>query len=91
MDTGDLISLLLIVGVVFAMFAMHRGGGRAHGGMGGGCCGGHGHDHGSADEQRPAEKPLEEEKKPLHGNSGPGAHTHEPATAGGRRGGWRRW
>lgn len=39
MDAGNLIFLLLIVGGVFAMFFMHRGG-HGHGGMGG--CGRYG-------------------------------------------------
>lgn len=75
MDAGNLIFLLLIVGGVFAMFFMHRGG-HAHGGMGG-----KGHNHGgsSTDERRG------DDKKPLLGKPGP--HGHEPAAKGNGRGG----
>lgn len=82
MDAGNLIFLLLIVGGVFAMFFMHRGG-HGHGGMGG--CGRHGHSHGGSatDERR------EEDKKPILGKPGPHGHDHdhEPAATGGGRGG----
>ena len=83
MDAGSLIFLLLIVGGVFAMFAMHRGGGHAHGGKGGGCCGGHGHDRGSPDDQSSTDEPREE--KPLLGKPGSQGHDHEAATASGKR------
>lgn len=86
MNAGNLIFVLLIVGGLFAMFSMHRGGrahGRAHGGMGG--CGGHGDKHGdsSTDERQ------EEDKKPPLGTPGPHSHDHdhEPAaTDAGRSG-----
>ncbi len=88
MDAGNLIFVLLIVGGLFAMFFMHRGG-HAHGGMGG--CGGRGHNHGGSftDERR------EEGKKPLLGRPGPHGHDHdhdhdhdhEPAATGSGRGG----
>ena len=42
MDAGTLIILLLVVGGLFAMFAMHRRGGHSHGTRGG-SGGGHGH------------------------------------------------
>ena len=78
MNAGTLIVLLLIVGGLFAMFSMHRGG-RAHGGIGG--CGGHGDKHGdpSTDERQ------EEDKKPPLDKPGP--HDHEPAVADAGRSG----
>lgn len=83
MDAGNLIVLLLVGGGLFAMFAMHRGGGHSHGGgghshgAGGGCGGGHGHG--------PSEAPREEQK-PLLGKPGSGVHEHErePAVAEGK-------
>ena len=66
MDAGSLIVLLLVGGGLFAMFAMHRGGGHSHG-AGGGCGGGHGHAHGPSPEQ------PREEQEPLLGPPG-----HEP-------------
>lgn len=90
MNAGNLIFLLLIVGGLFAMFFMHRGGhahgdaghgGHAEGGMG--CCGGHGDKHGgsSTDEHQ------EEDKKPPLATPGPHSHDHEPAvTDAGRSG-----
>jgi hypothetical protein len=81
MDAGNLIFLLLIVGGVFAMFFMHRGGHGHGGGMGG--CGGHGHSHGgSSTEER-----REEDEKPILGKPGPHGHDQEPAATGSGRGG----
>ena len=84
MSTGNLIFLLVLVGGVFAMFSMHRGGGHSHG-MGGGCGGGHG--HGSSDSHGSPEDSREEEKKPLLDKAGAHAHDHEPVTGSGKRGG----
>jgi hypothetical protein len=86
MSAGNLIFLLLIIGGVFAMFSMHRGG-HAHGGMGGGGGGHGGHSHGG-DQGHEAEhdrNASEEEKKPLLGPPGTGGNTPTPAAAGGHR------
>ena len=78
MDAGNLIILLLAVGGLFAMVAMHRGGGHSHG-AGAGCGGGHGHAHGPSEEPR-------EERQPLLGKPGSQEHEHErePAVADGK-------
>ena len=81
MDAGSLIFLLLIVGGVFAMFAMHRGGGHSHG-MGGGCGGGHGHNH--SDEPAP-DAARGDEKKPVLGPPGTPSNAPAPGPAHGRR------
>ena len=85
MSVGTLIFLLLIVGSFVAMFSMHRGGGHAHGGMGG-CGGGHGHSHGggNADEEEPASSHTGHQEhgdknKPLLGP--PGTQSGETASA----------
>lgn len=83
MNAGNLIVLLLIVGGLFAMFFMHRGGGRGHGGMGG--CGGHGDTHGDSATDEHQEK----DKQPPLGKPGPHGHDHdrEPATTDAGRSG----
>ena len=78
MNAGNLIVLLLIVGGLFAMFFMHRGG-HAHGRLGG--SGGHGHDHSSSSPDEQQEQGLEEDKKPIEGKHGSHGHDDEPATA----------
>lgn len=87
MSTGNLIFLLVLVGGVFAMFSMHRGGGHSHG-MGGGCGGGHG--HGSSDSHGSPDDSHEEEKKPLldKPDAHAHAHDHEPVTERGKRRGY---
>ena len=89
MNSGNLIFLLVVVGGLFAMFFMHRGGhahggaghgGHAAGGMGG--CGGHNHGGSSTDERQ-----GESKKSPLLGQPGSHAHDHEPANTGSGRGG----
>jgi hypothetical protein len=83
MNSGNLIFLLVVVGGLFAMFFMHRGGhahggtghaGRGQGGMGG--CGGHNHGGSSPDEDR------EEGKKPIPAQPGSHGHDHEPTATG---------
>ena len=74
MSAGNLIFLLVLVGGVLAMFAMHRGGGHPHG-MGGGCGGhGHGNGHDSSDSRDQPEESRGEGKSPLP--SKPGSHVH---------------
>ena len=80
MNAGNVLFLLLIVGSVFGMFFMHRGG-HGHGGMGG--CGGHSHGPGR-DNELVREPRDGEEKKPLLGPPGTQSGSSLPAP-GGRR------
>jgi len=74
MDAGNLIVLLLAVGGLFAMFAMHRGGGHSH------AAGGHSHGGG----QGASEEPRTEEKQPVLGKPGSKGHEHGAAVADGK-------
>ena len=84
MNAGNLIFLLLLVGGVFWMFSMHRGG-HSHGGMGG-CGGGHGHGNDQTDERGP-DTAHDHGQKPLLGPPGTqsGAPAPAPAPAPSRR------
>ena len=74
MSAGNLGVLLLLAGGVLAVFAMHRGGGHAHG-MSGGCGShGHGNGHDSPDSRDQSEQAPGEGKNSLP--SKPGSHDH---------------
>lgn len=82
MNAGSVIFGLLIVGSFMVMFSMHRRGAHAHGdssahgSMGGGCCGGHG--HGNGHNEHADEPPHEHhDDKPLLGP--PGTKSGDPA------------
>lgn len=77
MNAGNLIFLLLIVGGVVAMFAMHRGG-HGRGGMGG-CCGGHSH------KEEPAPDATGSEEKEAVSEP-PGTQSSPPALTPAQRG-----
>lgn len=79
MSLGTIIFLLLFVGIVTAMFRMHRGGGHAHG-MGG--CGGHaGHGgHGTRDTSGAHNHPVQptQQDAPALGKPDARTNSHDP-------------
>ena len=77
MSAGTLIFLVLIGGALFAMFAMHRSG---SGGMGGGCMGGH--SHGSSQDRNHEHNPQQTDHQP----AGQHDHDQQPTPAGRHRG-----